>query len=279
MTATVPGDIDATGRVRLLVAYQGAAFHGFAANRDVTTVVGALGVALGRAIRRDVQLVGAGRTDAGVHAWGQVVTFDAPVSTDLSQLVRRVNAQCAPRVVVRAAEWAPHDFDARFSALWRRYRYTIVNRNAPDPFCAETSWHVERPLSLTALRLASDALVGEHDFSSFCRRPKGDPGATLVRRVLDTTWHDMGDHEPADSARHGLLQFEITGTAFCHQMVRSIVGTLVEVGAGRRRPSDVLQILRARDRAAAGQVAPPHGLCLWEVGYPPDPDGSLPFRA
>jgi len=279
MTASVPDDIAATRRVRLLVAYQGGVFHGFAANRDVTTVVGVLGLALGRALRRDVQLVGAGRTDAGVHAWGQVVTCDVPASTDLAHVIRRVNAQCAPRVVVRAAEWAPHDFDARFSALWRRYRYTIVNRDDPDPFSAETTWHVERPLSLTALRLASDALVGEHDFSSFCRRPKGDPGATLVRRVLDTTWHDMGNHEPPGSYRHGVLQFEITGTAFCHQMVRSIVGTLVEVGAGRRRPSDVLNILRARDRAAAGQVAPPHGLCLWEVGYPPDPDGSLPFRA
>jgi len=279
MTATVPDDIEATRRVRLLVAYRGGAFHGFAANRDVTTVVGELGIALGRALRRDVRLVGAGRTDAGVHAWGQVVSCDVPVSTDLSHVVRRVNAQCAPRVVVRAAEWAPQDFDARFSALWRRYRYTIVNREAPDPFSAGTTWHVEQPLSLTALRLASDALVGEHDFASFCRRPKGDPGATLVRRVLDTTWHDMGDSEPTESDRRGVLQFEITGTAFCHQMVRSIVGTLVEVGTGRRRPSDVLQILRARDRAAAGQVAPPHGLCLWEVGYPPDPDGSLPFRA
>jgi tRNA pseudouridine38-40 synthase len=112
------------------------------------------------------------------------------------------------------------------------------------------------------MRLASDPLLGEHDFSSFCRRPKVGPdqeAATLVRRVLSAEWSDEGD---------GILRFEITANAFCHQMVRSIVGTLVEVGLGRRSAGSVLATIRARDRATAGQLAPPHGLCLWEVGYP-----------
>jgi tRNA pseudouridine38-40 synthase len=260
--------------VRLLVAYHGSSFHGFAANDGVSTVAGALTTALQRALRAPVELVGAGRTDAGVHAWGQVVSFSAAADTDLATLTRRVNAQTAPWLVVRRAEWAPPGFHARFSATWRRYRYTIVNREHPDPFHSDTTWHVQRPLSLVRLRLASDVLIGEHDFSSFCRRPKGQPDASMVRRVLEASWLDLDDGDPVNEGR---LRFHITGTAFCHQMVRSLVGTLVEAGDGRRRPSDLGVALRARSRAAAGQVAPAHGLCLWEVGYDADPDGSLPF--
>jgi tRNA pseudouridine38-40 synthase len=209
-----------------------------------------------------VTLTAAGRTDTGVHAWGQVVSFDAADGVDLVELQRGVNALCRPSIVVRAAERAPDDFDARFSAQWRRYRYTVLNREVPDPFLAGTSWHVDRPLDVRVLRLACDPLLGEHDFASFCRRPKVGPDQelpTLVRRVLDAGW------EPVEP---DLLRFEITANAFCHQMVRSIVGTLVEVGRGRRSAGSMLATLRAADRAEAGQLAPPHGLCLWEVGYP-----------
>jgi len=169
---------------------------------------------------------------------------------------------------VRAAELVPGDFDARFSAIFRRYRYRVLNREFPDPFLAATTWYVPAPLDLRTLRLACDPLIGEHDFSSFCRRPRPGPGLpdpTLVRRVRSAAWHDLGD---------GLLQFEITANAFCHQMVRSIVGTHVEIGAGRRSAGSLLGTLRARDRSTAGQLAPPHGLCLWEVGYPDH--GTLP---
>lgn len=267
-SAPLPGVAPQQRNARLLLAYHGATFHGFARNDGVHTVVGALSDAMQRVLRQPVDLVGAGRTDAGVHAWGQVVSCRVGAGVELAWLQRRINAQTAPALVVRDIQWAPDGFNARFSALWRRYRYTMVNGPTPDPFRAETAWHVERPLSVSAMRLASDAVIGEHDFSSFCRRPKGQPDATLVRRVLDAHWSVYAD---------GLLQFEITGTAFCHQMVRSIVGSLVDVGTGRRRPSDVVHMLRARSRAVAGQVAPPHGLCLWEVGYAADPDGSLPF--
>lgn len=267
----VPEPKDPT--VRLLVAYHGASFHGFAANDGVVTVAGVLQQAVSRALRTSVSLAVAGRTDAGVHAWGQVVSTQAPVGTDLVMLQRRVNSQTAPRVVVRDVEWAPPDFHARFSAVWRRYRYTIVNGASPDPFRHDTTWHIPKPLSVAAMRLAGDALIGEHDFSSFCRQPKGNPSASLVRRVLDVGWtcSERGDCDGSD------LVFEITGTAFCHQMVRSMVGALVDVGLGRRRPNEVGTMLRARDRGGAAAVAPPHGLCLWKVGYGADPDGSLPF--
>ena len=255
----------ATRRARLVVAYDGGAFHGFAANEGVATVAGTLGDALDTVLREPVGLTGAGRTDAGVHAWGQVVSLDLPVETDLHQLARRLNALCAPQVVVREAAWAPTDFNARFSATWRHYRYTVLNDPVPDPFLARVAWQIPAPLSLRNLRLACDPLIGQHDFSSFCRRPKqpeGAPAASLVRRVLAADWsieHAWNDRP--------VLRFEIRATAFCHQMVRSIVGTLVDVGLGRLHAGDVRSILLARDRARAGQVAPPHGLCLWEVGY------------
>jgi tRNA pseudouridine38-40 synthase len=241
----------------MTVAYDGSAFHGFAENDGVPTVAGTLRAAIERIVRGPVELAGAGRTDAGVHARAQVVSVDLPADADLDRVQRSVNRMCGPAVVVGDIEPAADDFHARFSAQWRRYRYRVLNRPWPDPLLAATTWHVPVPLRLDALRLACDPLIGEHDFSSFCRRPKGDE-APLVRRVLDASWADDGD---------GLLVFEIRATAFCHQMVRSIVGTLVEVGEGRRHAGEILGILRARDRRAAGQVAPPHGLVLWDVGY------------
>jgi tRNA pseudouridine38-40 synthase len=255
-------------RVALKVAYAGAGFHGFAIQPAQKTVAGAVAGALERHLRHTVELTCAGRTDAGVHAWGQVITFDARADVDLTALQRALNKALRPAIVVRAAEVVDASFDARRSATGRRYRYTVLNRAVPDPFLAATSWHVEAPLDLRAMQLACDPLYGEHDFSSFCRQvvhrggPDGD-GSTrrgsLVRRVRHAAWSDLGD---------GILRFEIEASSFCQQMVRAVVGTMVEVGLGKRRAGEMSAILRARDRAAAGQLAPPHGLCLWEVGYP-----------
>ena len=169
-----------------------------------------------------------------------------------------------PEVVVRHASIAPEGWDARHSAVSRTYRYSVLTAPVPDPFTAGFVWWVGEPLDLRAMQLGCDALIGERDFSSFCRRQTRTDGtpATLVRRVLETSWTEAGE---------GIARFEITANSFCQQMVRSLVGTLVEVGTGRRRAGDMLGIVRARDRAAAGPVAPPHGLVLWEVRYPPEP--------
>jgi tRNA pseudouridine38-40 synthase len=245
-------------RVRLDVAYDGGAFHGFAENVDVVTVAGTLRTSLERVLRQSVVLTGAGRTDAGVHAWGQVVSADIAADADLVRLQRSLNRQCGPRLVVRSLTWASADFDARFSARWRRYRYTVINTETPDPFRTAVAWHVGAPLNVDAMRLACDPFLGEHDFSAFCKRPKVDPPVSLVRRVLDATWSGESG---------GDLVFEIRATAFCHNMVRSIVGTMVEVGLGRKSAGDMRAILASLDRAFAGKVAPPQGLCLWEVGY------------
>jgi tRNA pseudouridine38-40 synthase len=249
-------------RVCLVVAYLGTDFHGFAPALGVATVMGALTDAISLVVRQAVQLTGAGRTDAGVHAWGQVVSGDLPDTTDLDELARRVNKLCAPAISVRSATWADADFDARFSATWRRYRYHVWNDRAPNPLVAGLAWHVHQPLDLALMRAAISPLIGEHDFSSFCRKPKvaGDqPPPSMVRIVRSLEWHRIDDTP--------MLRLDITGTAFCHQMVRSITGTMVDVGLGKLTPADVHAIVGARDRSVAGQVAPPHGLTLWEVGY------------
>lgn len=253
-------------RARLTVAYEGSAFHGFAMNDGVRTVVGDLREAIEKIIQQPVDLVGAGRTDAGVHGWGQVVSCDLPDEIDLQALLRRVNRMCGPAVVIRDAGWAESpDFSARFTATWRHYRYDIWNAPEPNAFLASTSWHVYQPLSLSALRLTCDPLIGEQDFASFCRKPRSvpdQPDPSMKRYVMLARWSEV----PTDYGT-GLLRFEIRANAFCHQMVRAIVGTMVDAGAGRLAAGDMRGILLGKDRSAAGQVAPPHGLCLWEVGY------------
>jgi tRNA pseudouridine38-40 synthase len=249
-------------RVRLTVAYDGSGFHGFAANDGVRTVGGTLAEALGRVLRLGgpIELACAGRTDRGVHAHGQVVSFDAPAGTDLDALARSINHLCGPAIAVREPQVVAPDFDARHSALARRYRYLVLNRPDPDPFLARSAWHIEPPLDVAAMTLACDPFIGEHDFSAFCRRPKRSDGVevSLQRRVVEAAWHVEPD---------GLLRFEIEASAFCHQMVRSVVGTMVDVGRGRRRAGDVRGVLASRDRGKAGDLAPPHGLSLWLVRY------------
>ena len=248
-------------RVRMVVAYDGTDFHGFAVQHGQPTVAGVLTDAISRVVRCPVELTCAGRTDAGVHAWGQVVSVDLPAATDLAALHRSLLKLCGPQIVVREVEEAPPSFDARFSAQARTYRYTVLNRSVPDPFLARTAWHVPRPLEMDLLALACDPFLGEHDFSAFCRRPKVPAGAapaSLVRRVLAAGWTDLG----AD-----VLRFEITATAFCHQMVRSVVGTIVSAGHGEVKAGEIRGILASGDRAKAAPIAPPHGLCLWSVDY------------
>lgn len=254
-----PGVTIGPATVKMVVAYDGTDFSGFAAQPNqpaIRTVGGVLGGALTKVLRHDVELTCAGRTDAGVHAWGQVVSFASEPGLDEWRLQSAVNSMLGPEVVVRSCELVEPAFDARHGARWRHYRYTIVNRPYPHPFRDRFAWWVAEPLDLRLLRLAANPFVGEHDFSSFCR--KGPEGSSRTRRVLESAWHDEGD---------GVLRYEIRANAFCWQMVRAVVGTLVEAGMGKRSPGEMLGIIRARDRGAAGQLAPPRGLCLWEVGY------------
>jgi len=245
--------------LKLVVAYDGTDFHGFAAQPGVRTVEGLLTDALEQVLRSPREVLGlvcAGRTDAGVHAWGQVVSIETPVEAEPERLRRALNGMLAPEIVIRRCERADPSFDARRSAKWRRYRYTIVNRPEPDPFLARYSWWIAEPLDMSRLRLAADPFVGEHDFASFCR--KGPEGSTTMRRVLESQWLDDDD---------GVLVYEIRATAFCWQMVRAIVGTMIDAATDRLRPGDIMHILRAGNRQAARSIAPPQGLSLEAVGY------------
>ena len=253
------GPVSALRNVRLTVAYDGTDFHGFAISAGQRTVMGELTAAVSRVVRTTVELTGAGRTDAGVHGWGQVVSGLLPEDTDLRRLQRSVNGLCGPEIAVRSVEWADPEFSARFSATSRCYHYDVWNHPDPNPLAARTSWHVPDPLDVDAMNEAAGALVGEHDFSSFCRRPR--PDASLVRRVTTAEWSVVDTHLGP------ITRFEIAASSFCHQMVRSIVGTLVDVGRGRRSTTGMAATLEALDRAAAGPVAPPHGLVLWDVDY------------
>jgi tRNA pseudouridine38-40 synthase len=253
------GDDRPVGRFRAVIAYRGTEFSGVAENRDVRTVAGELRAVLEPVVKRPVELALAGRTDAGVHARAQVISFDAPADLDTARIVKSVNGRLGPDIVMRQLEAAPDpDFHARFSARWRRYRYTVNDGPCADPLAAGVQWWTKWPLDLDRMRLAVDPLIGEHDFSSFCRRPAGDLAVSLVRRVTEARWSRTDD---------GLLRFEIQANAFCQQMVRSIVGLSVEVGRGHISAGSVRSILLARDRARAGQMAPAHGLVLWQVGY------------
>lgn len=256
--------------VKLVVAYDGTDFRGFAESDGVRTVMGELRAAAERVARVPLDLTGAGRTDAGVHGWGQVVTGRIPSELDPARVQHSINRMCGPAISVRSAEWVDDDFDARFSATSRSYRYDVWNDRDPHPLLARTTWHVPQPLDLEAMNTAGAALLGEHDFASFCRRAKvgeGHPEKSMVRILRRAEWHRVSLDDIAPAATSPLLRFEISASSFCHQMVRSIVGTLVEVGIGKRAPESLPGTLAALDRASAGKVAPPTGLTLWHVGY------------
>src|SRR5918996_492123 len=245
-------------RLRLDLAYDGAPFSGFARQRDRRTVQGELEAALSRLARRPVQTVGAGRTDAGVHARGQVVHADVPARLDPERVRRALNGALGPAIVVREAAWAPAGFDARLSARRRTYVYRVDDSGSPDPLLRGFVLAWPRPLSVPRMREAARPLPGEHDFAAFCRSRNG---ATTTRRLRSVGVRRV----------RGLVEVRLVADAFCWQMVRSIVGHLLRVGEGRREPTSTAALLAAADRSAIGTVAPAHGLVLESVTYPRGP--------
>ena len=250
-------------RLRIDLSYDGTDFRGWATQPGLRTVQGTLEDALATVLRLPaVPVVCAGRTDTGVHARGQVVHLDLPDPASYDdRLLRRLNGILPPDVRVRAVAPATEGFDARFSALWRRYTYRV----ADDPALADplTRGHVlawPRPLDLDAMNRACEPLLGLQDFAAFCKQREG---ATTVRTLLDLQW---------SRGEAGLALCTVRADAFCHHMVRSLVGCLVAVGEGRR-PSDwTASILAARLRDPSVLVVPARGLTLEEVGYPDAPE-------
>jgi tRNA pseudouridine38-40 synthase len=244
--------------IRLTLAYDGTAFRGWARQRDPTlrTIEGVLTDRLETVLREPVRLSVAGRTDAGVHARGQVASFRTTSAIEPDRLRAAVNGALAPEIVVVSAGEAPAGFDARFSATGREYAYRIREADVPDPFTSRFVWDRPGRLALIPMRRAARDLVGEHDFASFCRRP-GEGSTVRTLRRLSVSRHDE------------VLELRAEAEGFLHQMVRSLVGTLVAVGEGRLDPDSMPEVLAAGDRAAAGRLAPARGLTLECVHYQP----------
>jgi tRNA pseudouridine38-40 synthase len=252
-------------RVRIDLSYDGTEFSGWAAQPGRRTVEGVLSETLGHVLRlpEAVRLTVAGRTDSGVHARGQAAHADLPVdawAAHADAVLRRLSRALPPDLRVRSIGPAPDGFDARFSALWRRYAYRICDDPArADPLRRrDTLWH-PRPLDLDAMNEASKLLLGEHDFAAFCRRREG---ATTVRALRRLEWERGAD---------GVAVGCVVADAFCHNMVRALVGALLPVGEGGRPASWPAEVLAAAVRDPAVRVVPPHGLSLEEVRYP-DPE-------
>lgn len=250
--------------IALTVAYDGSGFSGFARQPGLRTVQGALESALGTALRRETLVVGAGRTDTGVHALGQVVSFDADGTEPEPHRMRRsLEALAGDGISVREVRRARPGFSARFDAVSREYRYRIFTGVERPLFSAAYAWHVSGGLDVDAMREGASILVGEHDFASFCVAESaiGKPTRRRVEVLELVEEEHLGER---------CLTVRVVGNAFLHSMVRTIVGTLVEVGAGRREPAWVAEALAACSREAAGPTAPAHGLTLWHVDYPAD---------
>ena len=257
--------MSASGRtLKLTVAYDGTHLVGWQRQAEGESVQGLLEDALARFEGAPVTVHGAGRTDAGVHALGQVASVRVTFDHDTTTLVRALNAQLPEDVRILDAADVHAEFHARFSARAKTYRYLIRNGPVTSPFERAFVWHVPQPLDVAAMQHAAAALLGRHDFTVF--RSIGTDVPDAVRTLLTSAVVDchsaawLGDAPP-------LLAYEVTGDGFLRHMVRAIVGTLVEVGRGWRDPAQMEALLHARDRGRAGATAPPQGLFLVRVDY------------
>lgn len=271
-------------RVRAVVAYDGTDYSGLQRQANGPTVQAALEAALSRVSQEAITILAAGRTDAGVHAAGQVIAFDTAWQHGLDDLHRALNAVLPADVAVQKVEQATSDFHPRYDARSRRYRYTVYNAPVRCPLTRRYSLHVTASLDVVAMQQAAQSLVGEHDFATFGQPPQGkrQPERAGAGQV-DLKEPVLGELQPsaARSRRRTVrcvlvaewggeppwLTFDIEANAFLYRMVRSIVGTLLQVGRGVMDVEEFVAVLASCDRSRAGPTAPPHGLCLMEVKY------------
>jgi tRNA pseudouridine38-40 synthase len=241
--------------VKLTVEYDGTHYHGWQVQANCLSIQAVLEKAVSTFVGVPIHVNGSGRTDAGVHALGQVANFYTDKEYLPYRLLRGLNALTPRDITVKAVEIVDAGFDARRDGRSRRYEYQILNRSTPSPFYRNRAWHIHEPLEIQAMATAIDCLIGEHDFSSF--RAAHCDAPHPVRTIYQTRLEQRGE----------LLVFTIEGTAFLRHMVRNIVGTLADVGRGMRTPESFAELLAARDRTKAGFTAPAHGLYLVQVKY------------
>jgi len=242
-------------RYRATVEYDGTDFLGYQIQAEGRTVQGEIEKSLQQVTGSAVRIDGAGRTDAGVHAVGQVIAFNVAWRHPLDDLHRALNATLPRDIGVTDLTITDSDFHPRFSALSRSYRYTVINRPWPGVLQRRYSHHVREPLDIAAMSQAGKVLIGSHDFASFGKPPQGE---VTIRNVTQAEWFADGEQ----------VWFDITANAFLYRMVRTIVGTLLQVGLGRIAVDDIEKILAARDLTRSAAPAPACGLCLRHVAYP-----------
>jgi tRNA pseudouridine38-40 synthase len=248
-----------TRTIKLTLAYDGTDFAGWQLQPDLRTLQGSLEETLAKITGRQSRVFASGRTDAGVHALGQVVSFETESALPAEVLHKALNAELPNDMSAISVEDAPPQFNARRDAKRKRYRYLICDWRVRDVFRRRFAWQIYRRLDVEAMQRASRVLVGKHDFASF--ETSGSERETTVRTIFDLS---IFRHKPPDGH---VVQFEVEADGFLYNMVRNFVGTLVEVGQGRQSEAWVNEVLAACDRRRAGPTAPPHGLCLMSVSY------------
>jgi tRNA pseudouridine38-40 synthase len=242
--------------VKLVIEYDGTHYLGWQVQATGPTIQGVIEEKLKRITGEGIHLIGSGRTDAGVHAFKQVAHFRTQSRLDVGAIQRALNSLLPPDIVIQKVEEAAEDFHSRKEAKSKIYEYRILNREVPSAFHYRYAWHIPQRLDLKGMKKAALSLIGEHDFASF--RSVGTPTRSSIRKVIRAEWR---------RSRDGLLLFEIEANGFLKQMVRALVGTLVEVGRGKIREEDFQSIIAAKDRKVAGPTAPARGLFLKEVKY------------
>jgi tRNA pseudouridine38-40 synthase len=242
--------------IKLLIEYDGTNYQGWQVQPNGLTIQGMIEEKLTLITGEVIYLIGSGRTDSGVHAFGQVANFKTKSKLDVHSIQRALNSLLPPDIVIQRAEEVEEDFHARRESKSKVYEYRILNQDIRSAFRHEYAWHIPQKLDLEEMREATQILIGEHDFSSF--RSVGSPTRTAIRKVIRAEWK---------RDREGLIQFEIEANGFLKQMVRALVGTLVEVGKGKIDSEEFQKILDSKNRREAGPTAPAHGLFLKEVKY------------
>jgi len=242
--------------IKLLIEYDGTNYLGWQVQPKGPTIQGVLEEKIGLLTGEPIRLIGSGRTDSGVHALGQVAHFKTQSQMEISTIQRALNSLLPSDIVIQKVEEVDEGFHARKHSKSKIYEYRILNRDIRSAFYCGYVWHIPQKLNLTEMRKATQSLIGEHDFSAF--RTVGSPTRTTIRRVDRAEWK---------RGREGLIRFEIEANGFLKQMVRSIIGTLVEIGRGKMKAEDLWKILNSKDRKEAGPTAPAQGLFLKEVKY------------
>jgi tRNA pseudouridine38-40 synthase len=244
--------------IKLTLAYDGTDYAGWQAQRSAKTLQGTLEAAIAKVTGQSIRVFASGRTDAGVHALGQVISFTTASEMPVDVLQRALTNNLPRDMVVLEAVEAPKGFRAQHDAVRKRYRYQLDDGSAPNPLDRQQVWHYGRPLDVDAMKRAADLLLGTHDFASF--ESSGSRRDSSVRTIFDLAV-SRGSNEPHR------ITIEVEANGFLYNMVRAIVGTLVEVGLGNHAPAWIAEVVSAKDRGRAGRTAPAHGLCLLWVAY------------